>query len=154
MILMPDLVPRIVSFLGGAERRAVGYDVATCVRLKLPPAPLSVAPAFLTKLTDLQQRRKSCSVYVYSHEDSKLVHIMRLENVRNVDERIMIHVLSNVTMQERVVGDAQENTVTFIPQNGQTVTIRWWKNGSLEVRKATSWISCERPLRTPRRCVV
>jgi hypothetical protein len=71
-----DVFPRILAFLDQEERAAAGYNLDTCIRLKLPPAPLCLSPALKDRLTDLQRRRVSdIGVVTYNAEQSAVVWI-------------------------------------------------------------------------------
>lgn len=165
-MIPPDLVPHIVSFLSGDERRAMGYDVAMCVRLKLPPAPLSVAPAFQTKLNSLQRRRMSSSgVVAYSVDYATIVHLdfVRDDNDDNDDYdendstvRLLVDVTPNVMLCGGPAGGAEE-LVSFVPMQGDTLMTRrycWIDESLVDVYEEPSWITCEEPLQRWRGSVV
>lgn len=161
-MIPPDLVPHIVSFLNGDERRAVGYDVATCVRLKLPPAPLSVAPAFQTKLTELQERREGVNgVLVYSEKDAQIVLVDFVRDGKLSDytasliPRLVMFVYTNITLDHNARPNG--SFISFIPNYGDAVFERsycWIHNSLRAAREAPAWISCKFPLNRMRQHVV
>lgn len=161
-MIPPDLVPHIVSFLNGEERQAVGYDVSTCMRLKLPPAPLSVAPVFLTKLTELQERREGVNgVVVYSEKDAQIVLVEFVRDGKLSDytasliPRLVMFVYTNITLDHNARPNG--SFISFIPKDGDTVFERsycWFHNSLAAARETPSWISREFPLSRLRQHVV
>lgn len=108
-MIPPDLFLHIVSFLNGEERRTLGFDVATCMRFKLPPTPLSLNPAFRSQLVDLQQRRMWGGVYVYNHDDATIVSVDFVrddyeseEDDNQQNDCLILYIITHARLLERI----------------------------------------------------
>ncbi len=116
MALPLDVLHHVVSFLKKDQREALGYDLDTCVRLKLPPAPLCLSASLKAVLTDLQRRRTSAEgVTVFDTKESVLVSInfARNENWLFPRFQMMMSVAPNIVLH---------HTWTDIPLDIEWVT--------------------------------
>lgn len=118
MALPLDVFPRIASFLNKDERVAAGYDIDTCIRLKLPPARLSVPSALKDQLTDLQKRRVSdIGVVTYNAEQTAVVwiHFERDDSWLFPRLQLVMRVVPNIVLRDAIEVPLNFEWLSFYP---------------------------------------